>query len=623
MRAERKLAALALSVGIAGVVSCGGKSGTGPEPDLESLSLSGSVPATAEAGSTVTVAVVVRHGPAGSITTPKSGKPVTFTVVSGGGTVASGNTTVVNTGTDGIASVVWTLGATAGAQALRASINGTQAIDANVTGVVTASPRLTVATPPSDNPQSGIPFFRQPVVQLSDPNGVPLSVAGIPVTISVASGGGTLGVAPPSPLPAVAALAVNTNASGQAVFNDVMLTGGGSVTLQFAAPGYSSVSSSALNLNASPIVFPLANGIESGPFSSTAGSQTYGSFAVPAGTTDFRVSLYNGTGNAQLYARKGSYPTSSAFDCSSTQPGTSQLCSGSANPAGQWYLVANGGSNYQNVLVRAVAYGPNCARQALTLGVAANGILTPASDCNVPANQGVRDRFALNLASQQAVKFDITTSNPVIVDLKNPVNTRLRIAAAAGTSVSQSYLWATGDHDVEVVDNTPGLTGGQTYTLTPSAVSPNLAGCDAVGLFETGVTASLQLAATDCPGTAAPKSDRFYTFALTGQTIVATMSSSAFDPYLRVLSGRVLGTGTALATDDNGGGGTTARVTYTNLGPPADFTIEASSTAAGGTGTYSLSFELTPAVYNSPEAAAIHAERRHHGEVHVSGVVHR
>jgi pre-peptidase len=605
MRAKRSAALVLL------LAAACGKSGTGPEPDLEAITQLGSTPASAPAGSTVAVSFLVRHGPSGAITAPKSGEVVTFTVVSGGGSVAGGTSTVVSTGADGVASVNWQLGTLAGTGTLRGSINGTQSVDVSVTATVTPPPSLSLLTPPSASPQSGIPFFQQPVVQLLDPNGAPLAQAGVSVTASVSSGAGTLGVAGFSPLDArwasAASLTVGTDASGQAKFSDLLLTGGGTITLQFGAPGYAPVTTTGLSVNGSPLVVALTNGNEVGPFGSAAGSQTYASFVVPAGTTDFRVGFYNGTGTVHLYARRGNYPTATVFDCASLLTGTSQLCSVSANPAGQWYLAANGVTAYQNALVRAVAYGPSCARQVLIIGTAANGTLNPASDCTVPAGQGARDRFSLAPLTQQTLAFNVTSSNSVGVDLKSATSSRHRIGNAPAGGVSIPYLIAPGDHDVELVDATVGFPGGQTYSLTATQVSPNLGSCAPVGMYETGVVAVLNLAATDCaeiiPGV---KSDRFYTWALTGQTIVATMSSTAFDPFLSVLSGQALGLAPLLASDDNGGGGTTARVSYTNLGPPADFTIVARHSLAGGFGAYTLSFELTPAVYNLPQPAPAH-----------------
>ena len=43
----------------------------------------------------------------------------------------------------------------------------------------------------------------------------------------------------------------------------------------------------------------------------------YSNFTVPAGTTSFTVTTSGGTGDADLYVRKGSNPTTSTSDCNS------------------------------------------------------------------------------------------------------------------------------------------------------------------------------------------------------------------------------------------------------------------------------------------------------------------
>src|SRR5262249_4739545 len=145
--------------------------------------------------------------------------------------------------------------------------------------------KLTLLTAPSGSPQNGIPFFQQPVVQVADISGNPVAQAGVPVTVAVASGTGALGVAALAPGSGeganVAQLTVNSDATGKARFSDVLLNGSGTVTLQFSSPGYAAVTTAGLNVNGSPLVFALGNGTEGGPFSSTAGSQAYGSFTVP------------------------------------------------------------------------------------------------------------------------------------------------------------------------------------------------------------------------------------------------------------------------------------------------------------------------------------------------------
>ena len=90
-----------------------------------------------------------------------------------------------------------------------------------------------------------------------------------------------------------------------------------------------------------------------------------------------------------------------------------------------------------------------------------------------------------------------------------------------------------------------------------------------------GRGAVLTLASTDCTDLGPGRyNDQILFVIASGQTATITMSSTAFDPFLR------LRYATVFATDDNGGGGTSARIVYTNTGPDNNFLIDATSVGA-------------------------------------------
>src|SRR5438477_509046 len=53
--------------------------------------------------------------------------------------------------------------------------------------------QLSITTQPSSSAQSGAAFAQQPVIQVRDASGNPVSQAGVTVTAAIATGGGTLG----------------------------------------------------------------------------------------------------------------------------------------------------------------------------------------------------------------------------------------------------------------------------------------------------------------------------------------------------------------------------------------------------------------------------------------------
>ncbi len=187
---------------------------------------------TAIAGSAVATPPTVRVVDAEE--NPVQGVAVTFAVATGGGSVSGA---VTSTDALGIAKVgSWTLGQTAGQNTLTATSAGLvgSPVTFSATGGAGAAGRLAFVTLPSASPGSRIVFPQQPVVQLQDASGNAVSQAGIIVTVSIASGGGTLS----------GTLTQTTNAQGQAAFTDLALSGSaGPRTLNFATPGITPVSS--------------------------------------------------------------------------------------------------------------------------------------------------------------------------------------------------------------------------------------------------------------------------------------------------------------------------------------------------------------------------------------------
>jgi len=103
--------------------------------------------------------------------------------------------------------------------------------------------RLAMLTQPSDTVQSGVRFPRQPALRLVDGFGNPVSQPDVAVTVTIATGGGTLG----------GTVTVATAATGIATFADLSISGlAGLRTLLFSAPGFLAVSSTPVAVVPSP-----------------------------------------------------------------------------------------------------------------------------------------------------------------------------------------------------------------------------------------------------------------------------------------------------------------------------------------------------------------------------------
>ncbi|HNG33043.1 MAG TPA: BACON domain-containing carbohydrate-binding protein, partial [Blastocatellia bacterium] len=162
---------------------------------------------------------------------------------------------------------------------------------------------------------------------------------------------------------------------------------------------------------------------------------------------------------------------------------------------------------------------------------------------------------------------------------------------AAWISIANSHGVGSGaiNFSVEANANSNQRTGAitigdQTFNITQSGGTA----CNLSLPIAVGQTLSGQLSAGDCVRAGGSLADRFTFTGATGQQIAVNVNSTAFNAYaLLTDAGNAV-----LAEDDNGGGGTNARIPAGNgfftLPATGSYTILASA-AAGQTGSYSIS----------------------------------
>ena len=169
----------------------------------------------------------------------------------------------VATGADGRAATQRTLGGRPGSYQTEASATDLEGspIEFTATGIAPPSPQIVVVTQPSARAAAGVPFTRQPVLQLQDAAGARLARADVTVTVQIASGGGSLG----------GATTARSNDDGEVRFTNLSIQGTpGDRTLIFAASDFTSALSRDIDLGAGP---PLASAsTASVPATVTAGT---------------------------------------------------------------------------------------------------------------------------------------------------------------------------------------------------------------------------------------------------------------------------------------------------------------------------------------------------------------
>lgn len=196
--------------------------------------------ATASSGTALAQQPVLQLRDASGNDVPQGGATVSATIATGTGASLSGAS--VTTSASGTATfTALTLTGTAGNFTLSFAAGALTVNSGTIALGAGTATTLVISTPPPASAQNGAPLSPQPVIQLQDASGNPVSQAGVAVTAAIASGGGSLG----------GATTVATNASGTAAFTDLSITGTvGDRTLAFTAPSLAGATSGTISVTA-------------------------------------------------------------------------------------------------------------------------------------------------------------------------------------------------------------------------------------------------------------------------------------------------------------------------------------------------------------------------------------
>ena len=93
----------------------------------------------------------------------------------------------------------------------------------------------------------------------------------------------------------------------------------------------------------------LASGVARTGLAGGVGSVRYFAVTVPSGATKLTVAMSGGTGDADLYVRRGQLPKEFTYDCRPLREGNQETCTFTAPAAGQWYVMVRGFAEYGGV----------------------------------------------------------------------------------------------------------------------------------------------------------------------------------------------------------------------------------------------------------------------------------
>ena len=408
VRAPRLFAMAALLF----VAACGGDPVTPDVAPIVLLSASGGT-ATVAAGSTLQLSARVTDKRAQLVTSPTvvwSSSTPTVAVVSPEGIVTA--TTVGSTTISGLS-----LGAT-----------GTIA----VTVTAGAPAKLFVRTQPENVP-SGMSFSSAPVVEVRDALDNLVTTASIPVSVSFASGVGTIG-----------GVTTVTSVQGLATFSQLVMSGlAGPRSLVFSATGLTAVNTATFNLSAGP-----------------------------AATLAFRLAPAGGGLNSAFITQPvldvldnaGNLATSAALTVTAT------IASGGGALTGATAQATNG-------VVTFVNFGVTGIGGARTIQFSTSGLPT-LPIAITPCDASRAPRLALLVTSRTLAGFALRSA---VVDTLTITDTNGSCTAVANLSTSVTFTGASGWLSATLLSNParlalradPSVLNTNTYQATVALTSSN------------------------------------------------------------------------------------------------------------------------------------------------------
>jgi hypothetical protein len=96
----------------------------------------------------------------------------------------------------------------------------------------------------------------------------------------------------------------------------------------------------------------LANGVPVTGISGASGSNQFWKLSVPASQAKVVFTISGGTGDADLYVRRGSRPTTTAYDCRPYVGGNNETCTFTSPVAGDYYVMLRGYTAYSGVTLK-------------------------------------------------------------------------------------------------------------------------------------------------------------------------------------------------------------------------------------------------------------------------------
>ncbi|MBI2379130.1 MAG: M4 family metallopeptidase [Gammaproteobacteria bacterium] len=188
-----------------------------------------------------------------------------------------------------------------------------------------------------------------------------------------------------------------------------------------------------VSCNTTPVpVVVLSNGVPVTGISGSTGQERKYSLAVPSGASGLNFKTTGGTGDADLYVKFGSAPTTSSYDCKSESSSSTETCNIATAQVGTYYVLLYGYSAYSGVSLTG----------SYTTGGGGGGDSGEnTTDVAIPDNNATGVTSSIDIASSgtaSSVSVDVnivhTYIGDLVVDLLAPNGTVFNLHNRSGGS---------------------------------------------------------------------------------------------------------------------------------------------------------------------------------------------
>jgi hypothetical protein len=197
-------------------------------------------------------------------------------------------------------------------------------------------------------------------------------------------------------------------------------------------------------------VTTLSNGVAVSNLSGATGSWAYFKITVPASQTQLQIVLSGGTGDADLYVKRGAQPTSTSYDYRPYLTGNNETVTVTNPVSGDWYIGLNGYAAYSGATLKATytggSGGGGCTNYSASLsGTGAQSYQPSTTGFTTTASGTITGA----LTGPSGVDFDLylqklsgTTWSNVASSLGSTATENVSYSSTAGTYRWRVYAYA-------------------------------------------------------------------------------------------------------------------------------------------------------------------------------------